>query len=127
MKSRRERLLPLADEVGATLAAYLRDVRPSSPRREVFLAARAPYHAITADAVRSIARRALVRIGAPAGHQGSHVFRHTAATRMVRGGAKLKDIADVLGHVSTNTTAIYAKLDIENLAGVALAWPWEAP
>ena len=50
------------------------------------------------------------------------MLRHTAASRMVNGGAGLKDVADVLGHRSLQTTGIYAKLDLDALAGVALPW-----
>jgi site-specific recombinase XerD len=54
---------------------------------------------------------------------GAHVLRHTVATQMVRRGAAFKEVADVLGHVDLQTTAIYAKLDVDTLARVALPWP----
>jgi len=68
-------------------------------------------------------RRNLVRAGIPLGRlTGAHMLRHTAASRMVNGGACLKEVADVLGHRSLQTTGIYAKLDLDALAGVALPW-----
>jgi site-specific recombinase XerD len=54
---------------------------------------------------------------------GAHLFRHTVATQMVRRGASFKDVADVLGHQSLQTTTLYAKLDLANLAQAALPWP----
>ena len=122
-KSGRERLLPLPVEVGAALAAYLREGRPRSCRREIFLAARAPYKALAPWAVSQVAGHALVRAGVLTARCGAHVFRHTVATRMVRAGATFKDIADVLGHARIETTSIYAKLDVEMLSAVALPWP----
>jgi site-specific recombinase XerD len=53
---------------------------------------------------------------------GAHLFRHTAASVMVQEGATFKEVADVLGHRSLQTTGLYAKLDLANLAAVALPW-----
>ena len=76
-----------------------------------------------APAVTAIVRRNRVRIGIPLGRlTGAHMLRHTAASRMVNGGASFKEVADVLGHRSLQTTGIYAKLDLDALAGVALPW-----
>jgi site-specific recombinase XerD len=58
---------------------------------------------------------------------GAHVLRHTAATKMLCAGAPFKQIADVLGHQSLRSTTIYAKLNLEMLARVALPWPGGAP
>ena len=78
---------------------------------------------VQAAAVSAIVRRNLVRAGIPLGRlTGAHMLRHTAASRMVNGGAGLKEVADVLGHRSLQTTGIYAKLDLDALAGVALPW-----
>jgi integrase/recombinase XerD len=122
-KSRRERSLPLPADVGAALAVYLRDGRPASALREVFLTARPPYRALDPSSVVAIVARAMTLAGVPVARRGAHVFRHTVATRMVRGGASFKQVADVLGHARIETTAIYAKLDLATLARVALAWP----
>jgi len=70
-----------------------------------------------------ITRRVLQKAGITGVRVGAHHFRHTAATQMVRHGASFKDVADVLGHRSLETTAIYAKLDVHSLVQVALPWP----
>jgi site-specific recombinase XerD len=122
-KSRRERVLPLPQEVGAALAEYLRHGRPRHRNRRVFLTLTDPARTFQAAAVSAIVRRNLVRAGIALGRlTGAHMLRHTAASRMVNGGAGLKEVADVLGHRSLQTTGIYAKLDIDALAGVALPW-----
>lgn len=120
---RLEVLLPLPADVGAAIAAYLHDGRPASDRREVFLSVHPPHRGLTSSTVSSIVAGALRRAGVRVARCGAHVLRHTAATRMVRGGASFKQIADVLGHASIETTAIYAKLDLAMLARVALPWP----
>jgi len=123
-KTHHERVLPLLQEVGEALAAYLQHGRPRTSSRHLFLHCRAPF-APLADprAIGLIARRACLRAGSPARPRlGAHTFRHTAASQMVNQGASFKDVADVLGHRSLQTTGIYAKLDIEALAGVALPW-----
>jgi len=122
-KSRRERALPLPADVGAAVASYLRDGRPPSRFREVFLAVCAPHKALTPSAVSAVVTSALRRAGVSCAHRGAHVLRHTAATHMVRAGATFKEVADVLGHARIETTAIYAKLDVDTLAAVALPWP----
>jgi site-specific recombinase XerD len=122
-KCRRERVLPLPQEVGAALAEYLRHGRPRHRERRVFLTLTDPARTFQAAAVSAIVRRNLVRAGIPLGRlSGAHMLRHTAASRMVNGGAGMKEVADVLGHRSLQTTGIYAKLDLDALAGVALPW-----
>jgi integrase/recombinase XerD len=126
-KSRRERRLPLAEDVGAALCAYLEHGRPCCTRRTVFLRVLPPFDPLhNSAAVCKIARRALTRAGvsSPA---AAHLFRHSSATRMIRSGASFKEIADVLGHASLKTTAIYAKLDLAALSRVSLPWPENAP
>lgn len=125
-KSGRERGLPLSADVGAALVAYLQDGRPKRRHRALFLQARPPYGALSAGAVTCLAQRALHHADVAARRPGAHVFRHSAATRMVRGGATFKQIADVLGHARIETTAIYAKLDLAALTRVALPWPGDA-
>lgn len=127
-KTRRGALLPLPREVGEAIAAYLRDGRPRTTDRHVFVKhwegvgepVRGP---VVTQAVRLALEHA--RIAAPS--FGTHLLRHTLATRMVRHGASLKEVADVLGHRTLNTTAIYAKTDLESLRGVPLPWPEVAP
>jgi len=124
-KTHRERRLPLTQEVGTALASYLRHGRPVSTRRQVFLQLRAPFRPFTnACSVSDLARRAMVHAGLPpTPRMGAHTFRRTAASQMVNRGVRFKDVADVLGHQSLATTALYAKLDVETLASVALPWP----
>ena len=122
-KCRRERVLPLPQEVGAALVEYLQHVRPLLTERRVFLTLTSPVGALHSAAVTRIVQRSLKRAGIPLGRlTGAHMLRHTAASRMVNGGASFKDVADVLGHRSLQTTGIYAKLDLDTLAGVALPW-----
>lgn len=73
------------------------------------------------DLVRKAIRQAYARAGLP--YTGSHLLRHTMASRLLESGSSLKEVADVLRHRSLNTTLIYAKLDSRNLASVALPWP----
>jgi len=78
------------------------------------------------EVVRSAIRLACARIGLDP-HIGPRVFRHTVATRLLRGGASMKEVADVLRHRSIDTTAIYAKVDLPALREVAAAWPERMP
>jgi site-specific recombinase XerD len=78
---------------------------------------------ISAGAVARAIRRAHERGHVGADFKGAHALRHTAATGLLRAGASLKEVADILGHRSIDTTVIYAKVDLERLAGVALPWP----
>lgn len=120
-KSRYERSLPLPEDAGAAIVGYLRTERPSSSNRTIFLRSCAPY--IPLSKIKGIAKRVLKKAGITGTRIGAHHFRHTAATLMVRQGASFKEVADVLGHRSLETTAIYAKLDAHCLAQVALPWP----
>lgn len=117
--------LPLLSEVGKALAAYLRRGRPVSPSRRVFLRLLQPYVGLTGPAaVAHIARDALARAGIRRTSRGAaHIFRHSLATRMIRSGASLPEISEVLGHRSPGTTAIYAKVDFDALRTVARPWP----
>lgn len=120
-KARRERVLPLPEDVGAALVGYLRQERPSSPNRTVFLRSCPPYRPLTS--VAEIVRRVLKKAGITGPGVGAHHFRHTVATHMVRQGVPFKDVADVLGHRRLDSTAIYAKLDVHSLVETALPWP----
>src|SRR5271165_5918180 len=122
-KSHRERTLPLAEQIGQALVEYLQHRRPRALHRHVFLQCHAPYGPLTNVAISHIARRALQRAGIAVTRPGAHVFRHTVATEMVRGGASFHQVADVLGHESLQTTAIYAKLDLDSLSQLVLPWP----
>jgi integrase/recombinase XerD len=121
-KGRRDERLPLPSDVGEALAGYLRDGRPAgSASRRVFLASRAPGGGLPAGAVIEIVRRACLRAGLP--EAGAHRLRHSAATGMLRAGAPLAEIGQVLRHRSATTTAIYAKVDHGALAQLVMPWP----
>jgi len=123
-KTRTERALPLSDEVGNALADYLHVRVAIVGSRALFFREVPPRdRALSSCAVSCVAHHALRRAGIDVERSGSHIFRHTAATQMVRRGASYKQVADVLGHALLETTAIYAKLDVEALARVALPWP----
>jgi integrase/recombinase XerD len=115
---------PYPLRVGKAIAAYLRDGRPVSASRRVFLRAKAPIRGFRgASAVGSIVRHALKRTGIKAPTYGTHQFRHGLATEMLRQGASLGEIGDVLGHRHPQTTMIYTKVDLEALRTLALPWP----
>ena len=117
--------MPLPCDVGAAIAAYLRDGRPASETREVFLRAQAPYVPfLSATGISLLAKRALKRAGITGlAHRHSHVFRHTAATSMIRSGATLTEVGQVLRHRDPDTTRIYAKVDLPSLRALSLPWP----
>ncbi len=116
--------LPLLPDVGAALARYLEKDRPTSKSRRVFLCSRAPYGGFShPSTVSTIVSRTLARAGLEPPTRGAHLLRHSLATTMVRRGASLAEIGQVLRHRSPNTTEIYAKLDFAALRDVALPWP----
>ena len=124
-KGRREDVLPLPATTGAAIAAYLKDGRPKTRNRAVFVRHVAPRdQPVGPDLVRKTIRQAYARAGLP--YTGSHLLRHTMANRLLASGSSLKEVADVLRHRSLNTTLIYAKLDSRNLVEVALPWPGSA-
>ena len=123
-KSGRRTQLPLPKDVGDAIVAYLQHGRPSSTSRRVFLRARAPVRGFrTQCAVGSIVRHALQRAGIEAPTTGAHQFRHGLATQMLRQGASLEQIGELLGHKSPETTKIYTKVDLDALRTLALPWP----
>ena len=116
--------LPLPHEVGQALAQYLSEARPRCSSREVFLRAQAPLEGFSSGtAIAAIVRRALQRAGIDAPSKGAHVLRHTLATRLLREGASLPEIGEVLRHRQQQTTTIYAKVDLISLRAIAPAWP----
>ncbi len=123
-KSGRRTQLPLPKDVGDAIVTYLRHGRPCSASRRVFLRAKAPIRGFLSQcAVGSIVRHALLRAGIEAPTTGAHQFRHGLATQMLRQGASLAQIGELLGHQSPETTKIYAKVDLEALRTLALPWP----
>lgn len=116
--------LPLPREVGEALAVYLRTDRPSCTTRRVFLRTRAPHRGLNhSSTVSTIVRRALDRVGLTPPIKGAHVLRHSLATELLRRGASLAEIGEVLRHQTPQTTAIYAKVDLEGLRPLARPWP----
>jgi len=113
--------LPLPHDVGEALVSYLRDGRPTSSSREVFLSARAPLRALSSAAVTAVVRYACDRAGLE--RVGAHRLRHTVATELLRAGVPLAQVAPILRHASVSTTAIYAKVDREALRALARPWP----
>jgi integrase/recombinase XerD len=123
-KSGRRTQLPLPKDVGDAIVAYLRHGRPASASRRVFLRAKAPVRGfLTQCAVGTIVRHALLRYGIEAPTTGAHQFRHGLATEMLRQGASLADIGELLGHKSPETTKIYTKVDLDALRTLAFPWP----
>lgn len=121
-KSRRQDQLPLPDVTGHAIVDYLRHGRPATPSRSIFVLHRAPKGRGVADTtVRGAIRRAFSQANLP--WTGTHILRHTAATRMVQGGATLKEVADVLRHHCFDTTQIYTKVNLPELRLVAIPWP----
>ena len=116
--------LPLPAEVGEGIAVYLRQDRPRGSCRRVFLRHRAPFVGLANSiAISSLVMRALKSAGVDSERKGAHLFRHGLATEMLRQGASLDEIGDLLRHQSPNTTAIYAKVDLVALRPLALPWP----
>ncbi|NQY74864.1 MAG: tyrosine-type recombinase/integrase, partial [Candidatus Margulisbacteria bacterium] len=118
------RLLPLPHDVGVAIYEYLKHERPATSSRSIFLHANAPYLPLMdSSAISKIVRRTMIHVGLDNMNAAAHLLRHSAATKMVCKGATFKDVADVLGHQSLQTTGIYAKLDLDALSLVALPWP----
>jgi len=116
--------LPLPIDVGEALASYVRSGRPSCSCRRVFVRRRAPLRGFAkSSSLSSIVKRALIRAGVHSARKGAHVLRHTLATDLLRQGASLDDIGELLRHQSPNTTAIYAKVDLTALRTLALPRP----
>lgn len=117
--------LPLPAEVGTAIVAYLRHGRPrGSNCRSVFLRSRAPVRGFVGPvAITSIVKNNLARAGIAAASKGAHQFRHGLATDMLRHGASLSEIGELLGHRSPETTRIYTKVDLKALRPLALPWP----
>lgn len=122
-KGGREDLLPLPKDVGQAIASYLQRGRPKSESRRVFLPVRAPYRDLTPGAITGVVHQACKRTGVP--HVSPHQLRHTAATEMLRRGASLPEIAQVLRHRHLCSTVIYAKVDERALRPLGRPWPGE--
>lgn len=127
-KGRRVDSLPLPAHVARAILDYVRRGRPATAVREIFVHHRAPWgQHVGPELVRGAVRRGFARAGLDPKWTGTHLLRRTAATRLLRGGASMKEIADVLRHRSLDSAAIYAKVDHAALADVALPWPEVGP
>ena len=124
-KGRREALLPLPQEVGDAILAYLERGRPSAAYTDrLFLSAQAPIRPWrTASSVSTVVASAIRRAGVTSHFRGAHVLRHSAATEMLRQGATLDQIGVILRHRSRESTALYAKVDLGLLRTVTQPWP----
>jgi integrase len=125
-KTCRGRMLPLTDGIGQAIADYLRNGRPVTTCRHVFVRYTFPPGTpVSRSLISHFLRRAFAQVKGCESWKGAHVLRRTAATRMYRRGVTLKEIGDVLGHRRLDTTAIYAKVEPTQLAAVPLPWPEE--
>lgn len=115
--------MPVPYDVGEAMAAYLQHGRPVCPTRCVFTRARAPYQGFSSSvAICNIVERALLRAKIDSTHKGAHLLRHSLATNMLRAGASLTEIGELLRHQLPNTTEIYTKVDIVSLRSLAQPW-----
>lgn len=117
--------VPLSQEVGDALAAYVRQDRATTSG-VLFVTERAPYRPFKdSQMINAVIKNAFAKTGIrpPARYVGAHILRHSLATNLVRHGASLEEIANVMRHRSRATTLTYAKLDVEGLRSIALPWP----
>ena len=121
-KTRRVDILPLPATTGAAIAAYLRNERPSTLDRALFVRHVAPFDIPLG---KGMVRRAVLAAYQRCGWTRTrvHILRHSVASRLLRAGTPMKEIADILRHRSLDTSAIYTKVDLTRLALVALPWP----
>jgi site-specific recombinase XerD len=116
--------MPLPIDVGEALTSYLRMDRPPCKTRRVFVCMKAPRSGFAGPStLTTIVRRALDRAGLYPALRGAHVLRHSLATTMLRSGASMNEIGEILRHRNPSTTEIYAKLDFDGLRTLATPWP----
>jgi len=122
--------LPLTEEVGEAIITYVRESRPGVAHRQIFLELKRPHRPFSPKScagLRLVVKKRMLRAGVDARLAFPHALRHSLASRMLQQGQSMKAIADVLGHASLQSTAIYAKVDLEHLRGVALDLPEVRP
>lgn len=123
-KTRRNLDLPLTPPVSRAIITYLRKGRPKLTKaRTLFVNTNAPYYRMKTSGVAQVVARAFDRASIKSTHRGSHIFRHTRATELLRNGKSLKTIGDILGHQKPNSTFWYCKLAVSDLRQVALELP----
>lgn len=116
--------IPLPQDVGHAIAAYLKKDRPGCSSRRIFISSKAPLRGFANSiAISTIVKRALAQAKINSPHKGAHIFRHTLATEMLRHGASLAEIGQLLRHQNFITTTIYAKVDLAALQTVTQPWP----
>lgn len=123
-KGSQREAMPLPADAGQALAGYLTKGRPRCSSAAVFVTVRAPYHQITPSVVRALVPRACEQAGLP--RAGAHRLRHSLATGVLRAGAPLSEVGQLLRHRSQLSTSVYAKVDYARLALVARPWPLPA-
>ena len=127
-KGNRQERLPLPQDVGEAVVAYLRHGRPACSTRRVFVRMQAPRCGFSSScAICDVVKRALTRASLDPAFKGSHLLRHSLATNMLRSGASLEEIGELLRHCRPETTQIYAKVDLNALRALAQPWPGGAP
>jgi site-specific recombinase XerD len=115
--------MPLPADVGEAIVRYLQHGRPHSPCRRLFLRHAAPKTGFAnSGAISTLVRRTIIRAGIDSQRKGSHLFRHSLATRMINEGSSFPEIAELLRHQSIETTNLYAKVDFQALRSIALPW-----
>lgn len=124
-KGRQRARMPIPPDIGAAIVAYLRNGRPKLSCRRLFVRTLAPHVGFASGcAITMIAKAALDRVGIEGcAHRGAHIFRHSLATELLRSGATLSEIGQLLRHENHDTTRIYAKVDIDALRTLSLPWP----
>ena len=122
-KGNREEQLPLPEDVGDAVVAYLRFARPPCRSRRVFIRLHAPHEGFHGSAaIYDVVQHALSRADLDPDFKGAHLLRHSLATHMLNSGASLEEIGEILRHRNLETTQIYAKVNMEALRALAPAW-----
>jgi len=124
-KGRQRARMPIPPDIGAAIVAYLRNGRSKLSCRRLFVRTLAPHVGFASGcAITMIAKAALDRVGTEGcAHRGAHIFRHSLATELLRSGATLSEIGQLLRHENHDTTRIYAKVNIDALRALSLPWP----
>jgi integrase len=118
-KGRKREPYPLSPTVGHAIIRYLKEARPRSPYREVFLTVEAPIQPLRGSSLWTIVAKRTLSLDPPVKRHGPHALRHASATHLLAQGYSLKEIGDHLGHRLAKTTAIYTKVNLSGLREVA--------
>lgn len=121
-KGKQHDCLPFSHDVGRAIVEYLRNGRPRCSTRQLFVRAKAPFRELARRSLYKVISHACVRAGISPPHRGANLLRHSLATNMLRQGASLREIGEILRHRQPSTTEIYAKVDFKALRTVAQAW-----